>query len=101
MLSEKVLEVLTLYSPHDKLYVLLESLAGLFNKYNELVSIPLLKVIIEIAKNSKLPSANRISSVDIIFSIDLQTIELIILKDILALGFVLMTEVDYYNDIQA
>jgi hypothetical protein len=100
---DQIFQVIKTHKFHDKLYLLLESLAKLLEtkpKIWESNYKVLIKEMIEISKDRK-NSNSRVSSIEVILSLDKTNLSTTDFQEILALGFILLSEVDYYNDIQA
>ena len=103
-LSDRISCTIQELRSHECLSLLLESLAKLLEEAQAQqfpVSDSFVKSLIDISKDRGLSPPSRVSSTEVLLSMDLTRLPVPLLQEILVLGFNLLTEVDYYNDLQA
>ena len=99
-LIEKILSVVFLCKNNENLYLLLESLSKIVKTIETPETLEtLIKTLIEIIKNKQFQT-NQVSSIELIKDIPTKDLSTITIQELLTLGFILMSEIDYYNDLE-
>lgn len=98
--QEKILNLASLHAEHPSLSALLLLLCKVIENIDLQNSEALGKVMASISSNKKNPNENRTAAVEILLILPLNKFSHDLLHELLAIGFSLMAEINYYNDQQ-